>query len=202
MTALTIGILGIIVFLILIFLGMNIGLALLVVGFGGYALIVSPKAAMALLRTDPATQASTYSFMVVPLFILMGNFAYHAGNPIDLVAGAVCNTGKTWDTMMLQAAGISAITGVPYDQSESAPALYPVDRPTEPETQPTETTEEVYHWFWQQPEEAVEAVQEQPEEKRNDLMIVFGGIGLGLLYILIPKKPRKKRKKPEFKWED
>jgi len=130
------------------------------------------------------------------------NFAYHAGNPIDLVAGAVCNTGKTWDTMMLQAAGISAITGVPYDQSESAPALYPVDRPTEPETQPTETTEEVYHWFWQQPEEAVEAVQEQPEEKRNDLMIVFGGIGLGLLYILIPKKPRKKRKKPEFKWED
>ena len=59
MTALTIGILGIIVFLILIFMGMNIGLALLVVGFGGYAAIVSPKAAMALLRTDPATQAST-----------------------------------------------------------------------------------------------------------------------------------------------
>ena len=79
MTSLTIGIIGIIVFLVLIFLGMNIGLALLIVGFCGYAAVVNPVAALALLRTDPATQASTYSFMVVPLFILMGNFAYHAG---------------------------------------------------------------------------------------------------------------------------
>lgn len=79
MTPVTIGILGIVVFLFLIFMGMNIGLALLMVGFGGYALIVNPKAAIALLRTDPATNASNYSFMVVPLFILMGNFAYHAG---------------------------------------------------------------------------------------------------------------------------
>lgn len=79
MTPITIGILGIVVFLFLIFMGMNIGLALLMVGFCGYAIIINPKAAIALLRTDPATQASTYSFMVVPLFILMGNFAYHAG---------------------------------------------------------------------------------------------------------------------------
>ena len=79
MSAVTIGILGLIVFIILIFLGMNIGLALFLVGFVGYATVVSPKAAMVVLRTMPATQASNYSFMVIPLFIVMGNFAFHAG---------------------------------------------------------------------------------------------------------------------------
>ncbi len=79
MTAITIGVLCIVAFLILIFLGMNIGLALLVTGFVGYAVVVNPTAALAVLRTDPATQASTYSYMVVPLFILMGNFAFQAG---------------------------------------------------------------------------------------------------------------------------
>ena len=79
MSGITLGVIGVIIFLVLIFLGMNIGLALLLVGFVGYMLVVNPSAALSQLRTDPATQASTYSFMVVPLFILMGNFAYHAG---------------------------------------------------------------------------------------------------------------------------
>ena len=77
LTLLAIG--GIIVFLILIFLGMNIGLALLVVGMAGYALAVSPMAALGVLRTIPATQAGSYSLMVIPLFILMGNLACEAG---------------------------------------------------------------------------------------------------------------------------
>ena len=58
MSALTIGILGLIAFIVLIFLGMNIGLALFLVGFVGYAAVVNPKAAYAILRTMPATQAS------------------------------------------------------------------------------------------------------------------------------------------------
>ena len=77
LTLLAIG--GIIVFLILIFLGMNIGLALMVVGTVGYALAVSPMAALGVLRTIPAAQAGSYSLMVIPLFILMGNLACEAG---------------------------------------------------------------------------------------------------------------------------
>ena len=91
MTGVTIGVIGIIVFLVFIFLGMNIGLALLLVGFCGYAAVVNPTAALAQLRTDPATQASTYSFMVVPLFILMGNFAYHAG-----LSGGLYDCANKW----------------------------------------------------------------------------------------------------------
>ncbi len=91
MTAITVGVICIVAFLILIFLGMNIGLALLVTGFVGYAVVVNPTAALAVLRTDPATQASTYSFMVVPLFILMGNFAFQAG-----LSSGLYDTANKW----------------------------------------------------------------------------------------------------------
>ncbi len=91
MDPITVGVIGIIVFLVLIFMGMNIGLALLLVGFCGYALVVNPTAALSQLRTDPATQASTCSFMVVPLFILMGNFAYHAG-----LSGGLYSCANKW----------------------------------------------------------------------------------------------------------
>ena len=59
MSGVTIGVIGIVVFLVFIFMGMNIGLALLLVGFVGYAAVVNPVAALSQLRTDPATQAST-----------------------------------------------------------------------------------------------------------------------------------------------
>lgn len=70
---------AIIVFLILISLGMNIGLALMAVGTVGYAVAVNPTAAVGLLRTIPATQAGSYALMVVPMFVIMGNFAFEAG---------------------------------------------------------------------------------------------------------------------------
>jgi len=91
MTPEVIGILGIVVFLVLIFLGMNIGLALLLVGAVGYAVILNPAAALGLLRTVPATQASNYALIVIPLFILMGNFAYHAG-----LSSALYKAGNKW----------------------------------------------------------------------------------------------------------
>lgn len=75
----TLALIGIAVFLVLIMLGMNIGLSLLLVGAIGYAFAVSPMAALGLLRSIPASQAGTYALMVVPMFVIMGNFAYHAG---------------------------------------------------------------------------------------------------------------------------
>jgi C4-dicarboxylate transporter, DctM subunit len=91
MSAATIGVLGIFVFLALIFLGMNIGLALLLVGFAGYAVVINPAAAIGLLRKVPATQASTYTFIVIPLFIMMGNFAFQAG-----LSSALYKAGNNW----------------------------------------------------------------------------------------------------------
>ena len=109
MSTIAIGIIGIVIFLIMIFMGMNIGLALLLVGFGGYAVVVNPTAALSQLRTDPATNASTYSFMVVPLFILMGNFAYHAGLSSGLYDCA--NKWLNWMPGSLACATVAACAG-------------------------------------------------------------------------------------------
>ena len=74
-----VAIIGIVILLLLMFNGMNIGWAMLLVGFFGYAFVVNFNAAFGVLSTVPTTQAATYSLTVIPLFILMGNFAYASG---------------------------------------------------------------------------------------------------------------------------
>jgi C4-dicarboxylate transporter DctM subunit len=104
-----IGLIGIVVFLVLIFLGMNIGLALLIVGFVGYAAILDPAAAIGMLRKVPATQASTYALIVIPLFILMGNFAFQAG-----LSGSLYKSANAWLSRVpgsLAAATVAACAG-------------------------------------------------------------------------------------------
>lgn len=78
MDATIVGLVGIAALLLLIFMGMNIGMALMTVGFVGFAVMTNMKAALSVLATVPSTQAGSYSMIVVPLFILMGNFAYRA----------------------------------------------------------------------------------------------------------------------------
>lgn len=67
-SGITIAIIAIIIFLVLIFLGMNIGLAMLLVGFVGYVYMINFNAALGLVRTMPADTASKYSYIVIPLF--------------------------------------------------------------------------------------------------------------------------------------
>lgn len=79
-----IGVIGIILMLYLLFTGMNIGLSFLFVGFVGFVLLNGMNSALGLMRSSVYTTASSYSFSVVPLFILMGQFAYHSGITKDL----------------------------------------------------------------------------------------------------------------------
>lgn len=127
---------------------------------------------------------------------------------LKLVGNAVCNTGQTGNTLTLQAWGISAITGVSFDENASAPSLYYVERPTEPAEQPTEAMEA---------EEAQPAVQEplpemlQTEEKEETQakkpsfvpILLFAAVAVAV-YVLTPKKPRKKnrRQRPKMNFED
>lgn len=109
MNALTIGIIGIIALIVLIFLGMNIGMALMTVGFFGYAAVVNFKGAFSLLCTVPASQASSYSMIVIPLFILMGNFAYRAK-----LSSGLYDVAKKWLSRVpgnLAAATVAACAG-------------------------------------------------------------------------------------------
>jgi len=101
--------LGVVVFLVLILLGMNIGLALLLVGFVGYAVVINPAAAMTVLRTEPFTQGASYAMIVIPLFIMMGNFAFRAG-----LSTSLYNAANKWLSRVpgnLAAASVAACAG-------------------------------------------------------------------------------------------
>jgi len=81
---LLIGIIGICILIILLFSGLPIGAGMSLVGFFGFAVLVGFVPALGLLKTVPYTTFSEHGLSVIPLFILMGTFAFAAGMSEDL----------------------------------------------------------------------------------------------------------------------
>ncbi|MBN2375659.1 MAG: TRAP transporter large permease [Sedimentisphaerales bacterium] len=79
MSPVQIGILGCLLMLILLACSMPVAFAMAVVGFIGFALIVSPDAALSMITIDLYETFSSYSLTVIPLFVFMGQIAFHAG---------------------------------------------------------------------------------------------------------------------------
>ena len=79
-----IAIIGVIILLVLLVLGMNIGVTMMCIGFFGYMAVKGFMPALALFKNIPFTQATTYSFTVIPLFVLMGNLCFYSGMSGDL----------------------------------------------------------------------------------------------------------------------
>jgi len=84
MTTLTVGFIGIGIVFIFLFMGMPIGIAMGMVGFAGFAFLRGLDSALGVLTTVPYRTFASYDFSVVPLFILMGAFCFHAGLSKDL----------------------------------------------------------------------------------------------------------------------
>jgi len=74
-----VGYIGLIVLIILLFSRIPIGIAMGLVGFGGFAYVAGLNASLGVLKTVPFTTFGSYSLTVVPLFILMGSLAYFTG---------------------------------------------------------------------------------------------------------------------------
>lgn len=79
MTGLAAGLTGFAALLALMAIRVPIGVAMLSVGIGGYGLYSGVTPLLAFLKTSTYYQFSTYSLSVIPLFVLMGEFATHAG---------------------------------------------------------------------------------------------------------------------------
>jgi tripartite ATP-independent transporter DctM subunit len=75
----TIGLLGLAVVLVLFLTGIELGFAMTLVGFVGFAILISTKAALNLLAKDFFDVFASYGFTVIPLFVLMGQVAFNAG---------------------------------------------------------------------------------------------------------------------------
>ena len=75
-----VGISGIgILMFILFFLGMPVGFAMAIVGFGGFCYVVSVKAGLNMVSAVLWSTFSKYGLTVIPLFIFMGQIAYYSG---------------------------------------------------------------------------------------------------------------------------
>lgn len=78
MSPLLIGVLGICVLFILLALRMQIGFAMAIVGFGGFLILSDFQSALGILGLEPFQTSAHYTLSVIPLFMLMGQFANHS----------------------------------------------------------------------------------------------------------------------------
>jgi C4-dicarboxylate transporter DctM subunit len=84
MTSETVGLIGIVVLIILLFCGMKIGMAMALVGFLGSTYLVGIDRCLGILSTVPYSTVAFYPVTVVPLFTLMGTLVSTTGVSADL----------------------------------------------------------------------------------------------------------------------
>ena len=80
----TVGVASIAVLLAVVLLGCPVGIAMILVGFGGFALMIGLSPALSVLETSAWEIATNYGFTIVPLFMLMGNVISESGMARDL----------------------------------------------------------------------------------------------------------------------
>jgi C4-dicarboxylate transporter DctM subunit len=79
MTPITAGIIGFVVLVALMFLRIPVGFVMAIVGFTGFGLLVSWEASLNLMARDFFSIFGSYNLTVIPLFVLMGQLAFHSG---------------------------------------------------------------------------------------------------------------------------
>ena len=100
-----IGLLSFPVLMALIFLRMPIGLAMFAVGFGGlYAVNGDAIVALARLKSETYSTFSSYSLSIVPMFLLMGQFATLGG-----MSQALFKAAENWLGHLRGGVAIAAI---------------------------------------------------------------------------------------------
>ena len=79
---------------ILLFLRVPVAFVLAIIGFGGFWVLSSLGSALRLTGLVPYSAVAVHSFSVIPLFILMGHFVYHAGFATDVYRSARLWVGR------------------------------------------------------------------------------------------------------------
>ena len=76
---------------LLLGLGVPVAFVLAGLGFGVYLLLAGVKPALGIVPITFYGKTALYAFTAVPLFILMGHFAFYAG-----FGGDIYNTARQW----------------------------------------------------------------------------------------------------------
>ncbi|MBW1704090.1 MAG: TRAP transporter large permease [Deltaproteobacteria bacterium] len=115
MSLTTIGIIGIAILVILLFSNMPVGFVMAFVGLFGFSYVVNYSAGLSLLARDIWDVFSSYGLTVIPLFVFMGQIAFHAGISRRLYDSAYVLMGHRKGGLAMATvgacAGFAAISG-------------------------------------------------------------------------------------------
>ncbi|WP_108262978.1 TRAP transporter large permease [Mangrovicoccus ximenensis] len=115
MTDVTAGLFGILALFLLMILRTPVAFAMLLVGFFGYWALSGYRSASAMLLTESYSAVSSYSLIVVPMFVLLGNIASAAGYSRGLFDAANAWVGRMRGGLasasVLGCAAFSAVSG-------------------------------------------------------------------------------------------
>ena len=115
MSLTTIGIIGIVILVILLFSQMPVGFVMGFLGFLGFSYVVNLEAGLSLLVRDVWDVFSSYGLTVIPLFVFMGQIAFHSGISRRLYDSAYVLLGHRRGGLAMATvgacAGFSAISG-------------------------------------------------------------------------------------------
>jgi len=101
-----IGAIGICVLLVLIAFRVHVAFALASVGICGYSAVLGWKATSGLLGLEPYSFIANFVLTTIPLFLLMGFFAHHAGLTRD-----VFHTTRVWLSHVPGGMAIASVAG-------------------------------------------------------------------------------------------
>jgi tripartite ATP-independent transporter DctM subunit len=111
MSDLAIGGIGFCALFVLIALRVPIGVAMISVGMVGYLSIAGETALLSFLKTEMYWRFSSFDFSVIPLFLMMGNFASRAGVTEALFRAASAFIGHLRGGLAMAAIGGCAAFG-------------------------------------------------------------------------------------------
>ncbi|MBW2208370.1 MAG: TRAP transporter large permease [Deltaproteobacteria bacterium] len=115
MNVTTIGIIGVVVLILLLFSRMPVGFVMGFLGFLGFSYVVNVSAGLSLMARDAFEIFSSYGLTVVPLFVFMGQIAFHSGISKRLYDSAYVLVGNRPGGLAMATvaacAGFSAISG-------------------------------------------------------------------------------------------
>jgi C4-dicarboxylate transporter, DctM subunit len=111
MSDLAIGGMGFGALFVLIALRVPIGVAMITVGMAGYVSIAGTVPLLSFLKTEMYWRFSSFDFSVIPLFLMMGNFATRAGVTAALFRAASAFIGHLRGGLAMAAIGGCAAFG-------------------------------------------------------------------------------------------
>ncbi|MFZ7112743.1 MAG: TRAP transporter large permease [Desulfatiglandales bacterium] len=115
MSLTAIGMVGIAILIMLLFSNMPVGFVMGFLGFLGFSYVVNVEAGLSLLVRDVWDVFSSYGLTVIPLFVFMGQIAFHSGISRRLYDSAYVFLGHRHGGLAMATvgacAGFSAISG-------------------------------------------------------------------------------------------